>query len=404
MSLLLDMLPRRYLKEHHLAGFDKYKYNAIDTSPLANYVMHPFWKALVQVYPMWWAPNALTLLGCLFVVFNYCILAYYDFDYHTTCNDLGVVREPIPRWVFLLCGILHFMGHTLDGTDGKQARRTNSSTPLGELFDHGLDTFTVTTIVQCACSIYGTCSPWGASLWLMHIGLITSLFSFYTTHWEKFVTGVMYLPWSYDVSQVAILFAYIACWWSGTEVFHVKVFWDVAPVQIVAFILFGSTAAGIVSSVWNIRNAAKQGSIRISSPSPAGFLVQCIQPFCPLFMAYSLIIVWAVFSPANIMESQTRLFFLMEGLLFSNFCCRLIVSQMSSTPADSWNWLLSPLLVIVPLALQSLANETMMLVLYVAVIAIYHLHYGVSVMRELCDHLNIYCFSIEKPQRDPRKD
>ena len=26
----------------------------------------------------------------------------------------------------------------LDGIDGKQARRTNSSTPLGELFDHGL--------------------------------------------------------------------------------------------------------------------------------------------------------------------------------------------------------------------------------------------------------------------------
>ena len=75
-------------------------------------------------------------------------------------------------------------------------------------------------------------------------------------------------------------------------------------------------------------SAAKQGSIRISSPSPAGFLVQCIQPFCPLFMAYSLIIVWAVFSPANIMESQTRLFFLMEGLLFSNFCVSVFCMQI----------------------------------------------------------------------------
>jgi ethanolaminephosphotransferase len=28
---------------------------------------------------------------------------------------------------------------TLDNVDGKQARRTNSSSPLGELFDHGCD-------------------------------------------------------------------------------------------------------------------------------------------------------------------------------------------------------------------------------------------------------------------------
>jgi hypothetical protein len=27
--------------------------------------------------------------------------------------------------------------YTFDAVDGKQARRTNSSSPLGELFDHG---------------------------------------------------------------------------------------------------------------------------------------------------------------------------------------------------------------------------------------------------------------------------
>lgn len=31
------------------------------------------------------------------------------------------------------------MYQTLDSIDGKQARRTNSSSPLGELFDHGCD-------------------------------------------------------------------------------------------------------------------------------------------------------------------------------------------------------------------------------------------------------------------------
>ena len=31
-----------------------------------------------------------------------------------------------------------FIYQTLDAADGKQARRTNSATPLGQLFDHGI--------------------------------------------------------------------------------------------------------------------------------------------------------------------------------------------------------------------------------------------------------------------------
>jgi phosphatidylglycerophosphate synthase len=32
-----------------------------------------------------------------------------------------------------------FFYQSLDAIDGKQARRTNSQSPLGELFDHGCD-------------------------------------------------------------------------------------------------------------------------------------------------------------------------------------------------------------------------------------------------------------------------
>jgi ethanolaminephosphotransferase len=36
-----------------------------------------------------------------------------------------------------------FMGYMLcDNTDGKQARRTGSSSPLGMLIDHGMDSIT----------------------------------------------------------------------------------------------------------------------------------------------------------------------------------------------------------------------------------------------------------------------
>uniref|UniRef100_A0A8B9HW59 Uncharacterized protein n=1 Tax=Astyanax mexicanus TaxID=7994 RepID=A0A8B9HW59_ASTMX len=38
-----------YVTQEQLAGFDKYKYSAVDTNPLSVYVMHPFWNSMVKV-------------------------------------------------------------------------------------------------------------------------------------------------------------------------------------------------------------------------------------------------------------------------------------------------------------------------------------------------------------------
>ncbi len=70
----------------------------------------------------------------------FAMFSYYDWDYYVTSNNLGQVFKPIPPVVWLLSAIFHFSAHTLDGIDGKQARRTGSSTPLGkwELLSQGL--------------------------------------------------------------------------------------------------------------------------------------------------------------------------------------------------------------------------------------------------------------------------
>ena len=52
---------------------------------------------------------------------------------------LCVIFFQAPRWVYLFCAIGLFVYQSLDAIDGKQARRTNTNTPLGELFDHGCD-------------------------------------------------------------------------------------------------------------------------------------------------------------------------------------------------------------------------------------------------------------------------
>ena len=53
--------------------------------------------------------------------------------YDTSC------REVLPLWTYFFMGFAVFMYQTLDAVDGKQARRTGTSGPLGQLFDHGCD-------------------------------------------------------------------------------------------------------------------------------------------------------------------------------------------------------------------------------------------------------------------------
>ena len=46
--------------------------------------------------------------------------------------------EVAPWWVYFLNGFTGLVYLHLDCVDGKQARRTKSSSPLGQLFDHGI--------------------------------------------------------------------------------------------------------------------------------------------------------------------------------------------------------------------------------------------------------------------------
>lgn len=50
--------------------------------------------------------------------------------------------------MYFLTGFCLFAYQSLDAIDGKQARRTKSATPLGELFDHGCDSVSTSNLVH----------------------------------------------------------------------------------------------------------------------------------------------------------------------------------------------------------------------------------------------------------------
>ena len=81
-----------------------------------------------------------------------CSMYLTVFDNYQLTSDTDKINSYIfqaPRWAFLLCALGLFIYQSLDAIDGKQARRTNSNTPLGELFDHGCDALSTGLKFSC---------------------------------------------------------------------------------------------------------------------------------------------------------------------------------------------------------------------------------------------------------------
>lgn len=385
------MIGIKYLSEAHLKGFEKYKYNSVDTSILSVYVMHPFWNWLVQFFPRWIAPNLLTFTGFLLTVVNFFLIGYYDFGFTAATKEVN----PIPGWVWILAAINLFVAYTLDGIDGKQARRTGTSGPLGELFDHGLDSYSTLLIPLYVFSLFGIMDLPPVR---MHFVMLNAYMNFYLSHVEKYITGVMFLPWGYDFVMWGVSITLGLTGICGPEIWQMTIF-GVKPSLIFELTLYIS--AVLTSHPIIIHNIYKSYRDKTGKMRPFG---EAIRPMISLLSLFIISTIWVLASPNSIVNMEPRMFIVLSGTIFSNINCRLIVAQMTDTRADCWNAMLSLLtaatiVCAIPYDLLGLPKlwieyERSMLYALAFVVTVGHLHYGQGVVREMCSHFRIKCFKI----------
>ncbi|XP_063218026.1 ethanolaminephosphotransferase 1 [Bacillus rossius redtenbacheri] len=388
----LKTLDVDYLVLEHLTGFENYKYSALDTSPLSIYVLHPFWNWVVQFCPRWVAPNLLTFSGFLFTVLNFLIFSYYDYDFYASSPSHPEVPA-IPGWVWLLAAVNVFLAYTLDGIDGKQARRTQTSGPLGELFDHGLDSWTAVLIPVCVYSVFGR-GQHSISALRFYFCLWNVFVNFYLSHWEKYNTGVLFLPWGYDASMVATIIIFLITSVCGHEVWRFTLPGNIsAGVMFELTFYFCALASNLPMCLWNVYKSYRDKTGKMRSFSEAN------RPLVPVLVFLALGTLWVTRSPFSVVEMDPRCVYLATGTIFSNICCRLIVSQMSGTRCEAFNWLLIPATAAVAasLLLPTGAGAEMSLLYGLTALALVaHVHYGSCVVRQMCRHFNIYCFKIRR--------
>ncbi|KAL3070156.1 hypothetical protein niasHS_016865 [Heterodera schachtii] len=384
-----------YLSQQQLAGFDQYKYSCIDNSPISTYISHPFWNWVVQFYPRWLAPNVLTFAGALIVMCCYGLVVCFDPGLSAN-SATGPAELNIPRWVWLVCGVGTFLAHLLDGTDGKQARRVGASGPTGELFDHGFDSWSTVPFTITIFSLFGRGEFSVEPLTLLAV-LIAVQFVFIASHWEKYNTGVLFLSWGYDASQYGLVIFYLLAFLLGHHSFQFFLFNSVNFASLCISAFFVSCALSLITSLYNIYFAycvEKSGKQR-------SFYEALVPPLLSPLVLFGAAFVWAVRSPAKVLERDPHAFFWTVGVVFSNIAVHLIIAQMSNSRAPIFNALVSLYAAVVALCLSSavsvpsLVTELCVLRAAALLFTVAHLHYGTCVIRQLCDHFNIMPFSLE---------
>ncbi|ETN67572.1 ethanolaminephosphotransferase [Anopheles darlingi] len=167
---------QRLLHATQLKKLGDHKYSCTNVS-LMDPFLQPWWCWLVSKVPMWLAPNLITIVGLIINIITTLILIYH--------SPNG--REEPPRWASALCAAGLFIYQSLDAIDGKQARRTNSSSPLGELFDHGCDSISTVFVALSACiSVQlGFYPRW------MFFQCFCAMTLFYCAHWQTYVSGTL---------------------------------------------------------------------------------------------------------------------------------------------------------------------------------------------------------------------
>ncbi|XP_038719894.1 choline/ethanolaminephosphotransferase 1 [Tripterygium wilfordii] len=386
-----------YIGSHGIAALHRYKYSGVDHSYLAKYVLQPFWSRSVNFFPLWMPPNMITLTGFMFLL----ISALLGYIYSPRLDSAP------PRWVHFAHGLLLFLYQTFDAVDGKQARRTNSSSPLGELFDHGCDALAC-AFESLAFGSTAMCGRYNFWFWVI------SAVPFYCATWEHYFTNTLILPAINGPTEglilicVAHFFTAIvgAEWWVhqfGDSLPFLSWIPIISGIPTFKVVLYSMTAFGVIPTIaFNVSNVYKIVQAR------KGSMLLALAMLYPFVVLLGGVLMWDYLSPSDIMGNYPHLVVVGTGLAFGFLVGRMILAHLCDEPKGlKTNMCMS--LLYLPFAIANvltaklndgvpLVDELWVLLGYCAFTAALYLHFATSVIHEITTALGIYCFRITRKE------
>eukprot|EP01116_Phalansterium_solitarium_P023708 TRINITY_DN8449_c0_g1_i1.p1 TRINITY_DN8449_c0_g1~~TRINITY_DN8449_c0_g1_i1.p1 ORF type:complete len:401 (+),score=106.86 TRINITY_DN8449_c0_g1_i1:50-1204(+) len=359
-----------------------------DNSIMYKFVVSPACAKIVSHMPSWFAPNVLTFIGLLCNIAAYILVSVHSPD----------LRTELPGWVSATCGLLIFSYMMLDNCDGKQAFRTGSSSPLGELFDHGCDSLTIGMGAITTAGILGA-GPWHALAYVA-----SGYIPFYLAHWEEYWNHSLVLgSWNGPTeAECAAISFYLVSAVFGTSIWQTPVTVPVLEVTVPAnylvlsFCLF-ATAFTAVNSLWSGTRLAASKGVNLGD---------AYAYFAPFVLAYSSAAAW-LYLDLGAFERHYHLFLVGTSFLFGYLTINTIIQRMCGL---SYTYFYVPVIPVFLAAvhgyLVSLYGAQVQLakpqVVYSLIYSFYLanlLLYVKEVIAGFTRHLNIRVFHIKYPNK-----
>jgi len=360
-----------------LKNLAKYEYSCVDFSWITNNCMQPFWRSLIEYFPEWLAPNLITLIGFFFVLISFFVTMYYSHD----------LSSEIPAWVAVLNCVCLFIYQTLDALDGKQARRTESSSALGELFDHGCDA--ITSVLFGITALASLRLGFG---WVGYSQIVLLMLAFFVTQWEVYFTGKMILGYiNVTEGQFLSIFIQIVPVFLGPEFWldqqsilgfsFPRALW-LLPFSTITYIFT------ILNSFYQIFNSKKINKIKAFV-----YLLPC-------FWIIALTTIWTHLSP-EIHNRYGVIWYVTVGFLFANNISKLTTSRVCKVDWNIYQILLLPLVpqTIFAFVRLDINFQIYFLFAYCAIVVIGYIGFAICVIHDMTYQLNIYALKIVKKKK-----
>ncbi|XP_023171216.2 cholinephosphotransferase 1 isoform X1 [Drosophila hydei] len=373
---LIAYKEQRILSPQQLRKLSEHKYSCFSAS-LLDPLLQPWWNWLVSQTPLWLAPNLITIVGLILNIVTTLILICY--------SPNGV--EPPPRWTCLLCALGLFVYQSLDSIDGKQARRTNTSSPLGELFDHGCDSISTIFVALSACI---SCQLGHYPNWLF-FQCFCAIALFYCAHWQTYVSGTMRFG-RIDVTeaQFSIIAIHLVSALLGPEIWLTKI--GFGKIELWYGPAITTIVCGIISLTY-VFSIVVAGGVGKNGSTVAGTSV--LSPSIPLTLVVLPALMIAQKSPENIFTEHASVFILAFGMVAAKITNKLVIAHMTKAEMEYLDWsLLGPALLFLNQYFNCIVPEIWLLWFTLAWGTQDLLRYCAQVCLEICQHLRIDLFRI----------
>ncbi|XP_052861703.1 cholinephosphotransferase 1 [Anopheles cruzii] len=374
---------QRLLHTTQLKKLGDHKYSCTNVS-LMDPFLQPWWCWLVAKVPLWLAPNLITIVGLIINIVTTLILIYH--------SPNG--REEPPRWASALCAAGLFIYQSLDAIDGKQARRTYSSSPLGELFDHGCDSISTVFVALSACiSVQlGYYPRW------MFFQCFCAMTLFYCAHWQTYVSGTLRFG-KIDVTeaQCTIITIHLISAVFGPSIWMTKlplmggIDIKTVPLYFAVFV-FGLLAYQNSAVIFTGGGVGKNGS------TVAGTSV--LSPIIPFLFVVVPAYVISQKSTDHIYENHPALYIMAFGMITAKVTNRLVVAHMTKSEMEYLDWgLIGPLCLFLNQYFNCFLPEYLVLWFCLLWCTIDLIRYCGQICLEICDYLRIELFRIPFPPK-----